>query len=641
MAKAQCGCCSTAVCQRLDPTRDDRDQLNRIDQPLILLPDGETAGTAGKAEPRYAPPDTGEGKTLLPVELADASANGILPPVQPTPFVDTVPGGTSSTSTIAVGGSVDVTIDSNGDHDWYRVSLTAGQSYVFTTQAIAGSNPDTFLNLRDSSGALITSDDDGGDNTYSLIPYTATSTGTFFLDAGTYNDQGTGTYHLLAIAVPPNGADSVQGSTATTSTLAVGNGIAGNIETSGDHDWFRITLTAGETYIFRTGGVVPDGTVDTILTVRDASGTQLATNDDAGEGTYSAVRFTATTGGTYYLDVSGFGSTTGQYTLSAFTTPPLTVYTNDQISSQLIDGYWGGPSGRHHFNVAPGGTLTFNLTGLTAEGQTLAREAFNLWTDVTGINFQEVTTTAQITLDDTQTGAFANASYSNGITTSATVNVGTEWLATYGTGLNSYSFQTYIHEIGHTLGLGHAGNYNGNAAYAVDALYSNDSWATTIMSYFDQSENTYFAGLGFTRQFAVTPMVADGIAVATLYGTNTLTRTGNTTYGFNNTSGRAIYDATVNPNVSYTIYDNGGTDTLDYSGFSQNQTINLNAETFSSVGGRAGNVSIARGTVIENAVGGSGNDTIIGNDVANFFDLTRGGVDTVSGGAGNEGDALF
>lgn len=608
MSKTQCSCCATAVCQKTDTVSDQIDLRGRSGEPMMLLPDGST----------------------------NAAASLTLPKTDPTPFADTVPGDTSSTAAISVGGSVAVTIDTAGDHDWYRISLTAGQSYVFTTQAIAGSNPDTFLRVRDSAGASLAFDDDGGDNTYSLVAFTATTTGTYFLDAGTYNDVGTGSYRLLAIAVPPTGADSVLGSTATTATLTVGGGIAGNIETANDRDWYAITLTAGETYIFRTGGVVADGTVDTLLTLRDAAGTQLATNDDAGQGRYSAIRFTVATTGTYYLDVGAFSTGTGQYTLSAFTTPPLTVYTNDQIVTQLIDNYWGGAGQRHAFNVAPGGTITFNVTALTADGQNLAREAFNIWSDVTGIIFSEITTAAQITLDDNQTGAFANAVYSNGVTTSATVNVGTAWLTTYGTGLNSYSFQTYIHEIGHTLGLGHGGPYNGSASYASDASYLNDSWATTIMSYFDQAENTYFSGLGFTKQFVVTPMVADGIAIATLYGTNTLTRTGNTTYGFNNSSGRAIYDATLNPNVTYTIFDSGGTDTLDYSGFTQNQTINLNPETFSSIGGRVGNVSIARGVVIENAVGGSGNDTIIGNDVANSFDLTRGGNDTVSGGGGND-----
>ncbi|WP_293990790.1 calcium-binding protein [Sphingomonas sp.] len=158
------------------------------------------------------------------------------------------------------------------------------------------------------------------------------------------------------------------------------------------------------------------------------------------------------------------------------------------------------------------------------------------------------------------------------------------------------------------------------------------------MSYFSQTDNTYFQQQGFTQEFVLTPMVADGIAIANLYGTATTTRTGDTTYGFNNTSGQAVYDATQFPTDSYTVYDNGGNDTLDYSGFSQNQVINLNPETFSNIGSRVGNVSIARGTVIENAIGGSGADTIVGNSADNHL-TGNGGADLLYGYDGN--DILF
>ncbi len=80
-----------------------------------------------------------------------------------------------------------------------------------------------------------------------------------------------------------------------------------------------------------------------------------------------------------------------------------------------------------------------------------------------------------------------------------------------------------------------------------------------------------------------------------------------------------------------TIFDNGGEDTLNYSTFAANQLIDLNQGTFSNVGGSIGNLGIARGTIIENAVSGSGNDTLIGNDVSNR--LTGGlGNDTLDGG---------
>ena len=43
--------------------------------------------------------------------------------------------------------------------------------------------------------------------------------------------------------------------------------------------------------------------------------------------------------------------------------------------------------------------------GLTAEGQFLAREALNLWADILGISFVEVSESAQITFDDEDDGA--------------------------------------------------------------------------------------------------------------------------------------------------------------------------------------------------------------------------------------------
>ena len=546
---------------------------------------------------------------------------------------DLVPGSIASTATVNVGGSVNVSIDTLGDRDWYRVNLTAGVTYTIQTSS-DGSGTDAFLNLRDATGATILSfDDDSGESVNSLISFTATTTGVHYIDAGNYNNETTGSYHLFVAAAVPAG-DFVAGSIATTATLAVAGTTNGNIDSSGDRDYYAITLTAGETYIFRTAGTTATTTTNTVLTLRDGSGNVLETNDNVGEGTFSGVRYTATASGTYYLDVSGSGTATGAFNLSAFITQPIVVYSNDQIAFQLTNTFWGGTARR--FNVTTGGTLTYNIVGLTAEGAFLAREALNLWSDTLGVTFSEVTTGGQLVFDDAQTGAFAQSTRTGGFITRSEINVGTGWLTSYGATLQTYSFQTYIHEIGHALGLGHGGPYNGSATYGLDNSYANDSWATTIMSYFDQTENDYFAGLGFTRHFALSPMIADGIATTSLYGTATTTRTGATTYGFNNTSGRDIYAAVAGQSAfSYTIVDHGGIDTLDYSGYTAAQRIDLNAETFSNVGGRVGNVSIARGTVIENAIGGSGVDVLIGNAVANTLNGGS-GISTLSGGAGND-----
>ncbi|HET7708539.1 MAG TPA: FG-GAP-like repeat-containing protein [Sphingomicrobium sp.] len=427
----------------------------------------------------------------------------------------------------------------------------------------------------------------------------------------------------------------IPGDSTTTRSITVGGSITDELEAIGDHDWIRISLTAGQSISVFVDGLTLE---DSYLRIRDASGNLLYENDDITSGVNrdSLLAFTANYSGVYFIDIGAFDeSYTGTYTVTVtpYTPPPLA--TNDQIANQLVEGYWGGDD--HHFNVTPGGAITVNLTALNAAGQNLARNALTLWGDIIGVTFNEVSSGGQITFDDNEAGAFADGNWAGGITSTAHVNVSSQWLIDYGTALTGYAAQAYIHEVGHALGLGHAGNYNETARYPFDASFQNDSWATSIMSYFDQQENTYFAGQSFTVESILTPMVADVLAMGTLYGFSTTTRAGDTTYGFNSNAGRSIYDANqFANNIAITIFDSGGIDTIDLSGFGSAQVINLNPEVFGNYGnGNVGNFVIARGVTIENAIGGGGNDELIGNAAANLLD-GGGGTNVLTGGAGSD-----
>jgi serralysin len=443
-------------------------------------------------------------------------------------------------------------------------------------------------------------------------------------------------------ALPPEQGtvDTVPGDASTTVTLAIGAALNGAVNTLRDRDWFAVDLVAGQRYSISLDGAAYGSygaLSDPYLRLRDTNGNQVAQDDDSGPGYNSLITFIATATGRYYLDVGAYndaGSGGYRLAISEVSTPPpppsTPTYTLDQIADFLITGYWSY-DGAHRWSTASDNIITYNLTALTAEGRTLARAAFQTWANVTNLVFQEVTSGADMQFDDNQGGAFADGDWDwSGRITSMQVNVSTQWLADYGTTLDSYSFQTYVHEIGHALGLGHGGDYNGWATYGVDNHYQNDNWSYSIMSYFDQSN----AGFGSYR-YVMGPSLADIVAMHRIYGANTTFNSGNSVYGRNATAG-SLYDfASYSTAPAFTIYDTGGTDTLDASGYGVNQTINLNAEAFSSIGGLTNNISIARGVIIEGAVGGSGADSVLGNAGNNLL-FGNAGADTLDGGAGND-----
>lgn len=187
----------------------------------------------------------------------------------------------------------------------------------------------------------------------------------------------------------------------------------------------------------------------------------------------------------------------------------------------------------------------------------------------------------------------------------------------------SFGHFVAIHEIGHALGLGHPSGHDPSLGKAFDHA------GYTVMSYEDHpGTGRDGSGLPLAPR---TPMLYDIAALQFLYGAAG-SAGGDDTYLFGDGLAQIR-----------TIWDSGGNDTIDASGQILPVVIDLGEGAASDIGRRGAgrdwnrvaddNVRIAFGTVIENAIGGAGDDRLIGNDADNRLE-GGGGDDVLRGGPG-------
>jgi hypothetical protein len=152
--------------------------------------------------------------------------------------------------------------------------------------------------------------------------------------------------------------DDFAGSIATTGVVAVGGSVTGNIETNGDHDWFRVSLVAGHRYaIEEMGSPSGHGTLtDPLVQIHNSVGTALGSNDDGGFGLESELAvFDANTTGTYYIDAGAFSTNTGTYTIQVQDLgTSANRFSAAHLGVQSFGTGAGGWDSQHHFPRAVG-----------------------------------------------------------------------------------------------------------------------------------------------------------------------------------------------------------------------------------------------------------------------------------------------
>lgn len=227
--------------------------------------------------------------------------------------------------------------------------------------------------------------------------------------------------------------------------------------------------------------------------------------------------------------------------------------------------------------------------------------------------------------------------------------------------LGDYFYLGHMHEILHGLGLkdGSFAHPAATGSPATPALPADrDSLEFSIGSYRSFVGAPLDGYRNETYGYPQSPMMIDIAALQYLYGADFSTNATDSTYRWNTATGEMTINGVGQGlpgtnRVFLTIWDGGGTDTYDLSNYATPLRIDLAPGGWSTLSALQLAVlndydgyAVARANVfnalqyqgdprslIENAIGGTGDDSLLGNAAANHL-LGGAGADTLDGGVG-------
>jgi hypothetical protein len=200
------------------------------------------------------------------------------------------------------------------DEDWVKFWAWADVEYTIETFGLSVFN-DTELRLYDPDGNELEYNADYGGSAASRIDWVAPTSGTYFVKVTHEKGWGgNGYFYFLQVIEsypdsdvyePDNTMDEAELITVGTEQAHTFHGACG-----GDVDWVKFDATTGTTYTIQTSGLSGDN--DTVLRLYDASMEEIASDDD--DPAYppaSRIDWTATSGGTYFVEVVHFNRFAG------------------------------------------------------------------------------------------------------------------------------------------------------------------------------------------------------------------------------------------------------------------------------------------------------------------------------------------
>jgi len=547
-------------------------------------------------------------------------------PLDSLPIMDQIGNDPASASSLRLGSSIVSTINTPGDHDFFKVELQAGVTYEIG-QYLAKAGPtgiplaDSFLELYNSAGQLVLQKDDGGPNTPlgldALITFTPTTSGTYYVNAMAFNDELVGDYELFART-----SRYKPYYFAETETVD-------NPNTPQD-DVGEVTINSSPLHSLDWGTQVD----------------RSSRNPDGQEGP-------RVTGNEH------FATPTGKNVITVYFARAGDVFVSQDPAN-------------------PGLTENMVAKGFSAWEKEALYEALSKFSNVADLVYVEV--------DDRQEADFKFVTYigtpgygpsvlgrmnapNYGNEGQAEFNAGDRRWTEAGLQPGAMSFVTLIHELGHGHGMSHPHDNGGRSSvmrFVTEAdivagvplpvghplVFTHgeadlNQGVYTMMSYQDGWEKAPWGvpasdgGFGFLGGLSA----LDIAVIQDKYGVNEDFATGDDVYNLKDENAPGTY--------YLAIWDAGGDDTIAYGG-AKDAVIDLRAATLKYEPGGGGWISyaygihggytIANGVTIENATSGSGNDRLTGNDAANRLlsgagdDVVdgRGGDDFIVGGAGKD-----